>query len=1340
MSQPVRGASTSSPHSSPLALAGGRLTRDTLIYGLGNLAVGPFSLISVAVLTRLLAPTVYGRLGVLLVFAGFLTVLYNTGSLHGTFMWVYGQSDEGEVADDMDGGRAIASTPRRAMGTGVVLTLLIVSAGSTIIFVAAAPLARLLLHSSGYASSVRWAAACAATGALWRLTVNVFRMERRPVSFSVLNSTRPLFVVAGSLPLVALGLGVNGALAGISLGTLAASVVCVLLARHSYAFAFSLPDARRIVRLGARVVVPVSCLYFLHSADILLLSRFASPHELGLYRVASRFGALPSYFASSMLMAWAPLEAGLLFRSLFKECGEHETRSLLLSHYLIAGTTLVLLLDIGANGLMLIAGPSYRSAAPLIPAVGAMFVIYGLFVVLVRAMRTQRTMLLYGLGSLIAVVLDVGFSVLLIPWIGAYGAPAAALIGLAVACVLYVAVVSRIEERRFPFEWNRLSALAVAAGAAAAIQLTLGAIWPSGHLVALALAVIAYCGLLVKLGALPTEEVRRLGRLLVAVMRNRIGSIDPAERLGALSAQERRLLAELERDRTPALLIATRERRSQRAVVTDYVATLRKLCRASPSDGELEERIGAYLLSSEPHAQRDRLGRGLVQDGANPADLLLLDEAVQKLRALSPTQWARWATDNETSTRYGAERIRAVLADMPPASRRAAIAVLRDGRAAVHAAGDAGLAPELIAARVVRLLRRIGDLGRGEPFDAQLGLALLGPAPAPRATDDARAIGMVYDRLRAMRKRQWRGVTAMLETGALAVRDGVLLPSARSDSPPLDSPPSDTPRRSPIERLSPAVPLAAGLLLCGVGLMVLSRHLSFYADEWEFIINRRGWNPGAFLRPHNEHLMLVPIAIFKMLFVTVGLRHSWPYRLVLIAVHLLCVGLIYAFAARRAGRWPALALAALILIPGAAFEDLVYPINVGFIGSATAGVGALLCLDRRTRGGDAGASALLGVSLASTSLGIPFALGVLVELVIHREHRRRAWVALLPLALYGLWYLHWGSAAHSEVTLSNLPAVPSYDAEAASYGLAGIVNLSLAYGQIALVAAVAWLLVRFWRGQRMPAWGIAGLVGAIAFWSLAALGRAQLDSPGSSRYVYPSIVFILVIAAAHMRRPPRVTLRAGALVAVGLAAMFLGNLRPLINYVDYRTRYDRTYDATLGAELIAGLPNDPYVQATDQLGSPALSDRQILALGSEDRIAADELLQKIEKPKHRLTRVSTSTVRALARTPALEGEQGMAIATVPAFGTAKCLRLRPLAAGGSAEIAVAPGAGLYLSMYSGGEVGIQLRRLSDAFTMTPVHGFAHRKGPAVIWFPVDRSRLPWYVQLTPTARVEVCLV
>ena len=514
-----------------LTLMGGRFTRDTLIYTIGSFAVGPFSLLSVIVLTRLMDPSEYGELAVVMFLAGYLTTLYNTGSLHGTFMWVYGAS-EGE-GDDVGSDTTITSGPRRALGTGVALTLMIVTVGTAVCFALAPSLADLLLGHGAHASLIRWAALSAAAGALWRLTVNVFRMERRPVRFASFNALRPLFVVAGTVPLVALGFGAQGALAGTALGTLAATGICIAMARHSYALAFSVSDAKEIVRRGAKVVIPVVCLFIVHNADIVLLSRYASHNELGIYRVASRFAAVPSYFASAFLMAWAPLEHGVLFQATYRHVGEERVRGTILTYYLLVAITIVVLLDVTAPGLLLLVGPAYRSAAPLIPLIGVGFVCYGLFIVMVRTVKVKRRMLLYSAGAVIAGALDIGLSTVTIPWLGAYGAPVATISGLLVACALWVLVVRGLMKSPLSFEPRRLAGLGGAVAIAALVQAIGLQVWPAGRAAVLALVLLSYLAAVLGFEVVPRRHFRPLARLGRAALRKGMGGQDPTERAGA---------------------------------------------------------------------------------------------------------------------------------------------------------------------------------------------------------------------------------------------------------------------------------------------------------------------------------------------------------------------------------------------------------------------------------------------------------------------------------------------------------------------------------------------------------------------------------------------------------------------------------------------------------------------------------------------------------------------------------------------------------------------------------------------------------------------------------------
>jgi len=747
-----------------LALTGGRVTRDTAIYIVGLLAVGPFSLVSVAVLTRVMVPSEYGDLALLMVFAGYLTTLYNTGSLHGTFMLVYGTT-EGE-GDDVGSSATVTSAPRRALGTGVALTLAIVAAGTAVCCVLAPSVAQLLLGRSSDASLVRWAAVYAATSSLWRLTVNVFRMERKPARFASFNALRPLFVVAGSVPLVALGFGVQGALAGSALGSLAACATCIGMARPSYALAFSWADAREIVSRGRRVVVPVVCLFIVHNADVVLLSRFAPAREVGIYRVASRFAVVPSYFASAFLMAWAPLERGLMFQATYRHVGEQRVRGAILTYYLLVGMTIVLLLDVTSPALVLLAGARYRSAAPLIPLAGAGFVCYGLYVVLARVMKMPRQMAVYGVGALLAGALDISLSSVTIPWLGAYGVPVAMIAGLLVSCLMLIFAVRGLTDATLAFEARPLAGLAGAVALAVAIQAAGLRLLPGERPLVLLCTLIGYCGAIVAFGVVPRAHWRLLGRLTRTALRRRgVGTGNPGAGLERLDPRQRSLLAAIERDgRSPAE--AARQRgRAERELRGEYVMALRALIGAPAQPAEHDARIAGYLLSREPEAQRDVYGRALIEDDVDGLQLMELDEAARRLRALPREAWAGVAAERPSRTPIAAHATTA--AAIPPAF--AAIAhELRDrviehcerrGERLDTPAGVSTLDTNSVLAtargrRLLRLLahegmqsiagRRVLDLGAGfgalSLYFAHLGAEVVAVDPDEQRLQVARAI------------------------------------------------------------------------------------------------------------------------------------------------------------------------------------------------------------------------------------------------------------------------------------------------------------------------------------------------------------------------------------------------------------------------------------------------------------------------------------------------------------------------------------------------------------------------------------------------------------------------
>jgi hypothetical protein len=245
------------------------------------------------------------------------------------------------------------------------------------------------------------------------------------------------------------------------------------------------------------------------------------------------------------------------------------------------------------------------------------------------------------------------------------------------------------------------------------------------------------------------------------------------------------------------------------------------------------------------------------------------------------------------------------------------------------------------------------------------------------------------------------------------------------------TPPPLAASRGPLAGLAIAVAASAALLL------VLGSNLTFFREDWELLITRQDWTTDSFLRPFLEHIVLAPTGIYKLLVAVFGIESALPFRVVSTAAFSLSVVLLFFWLRRRVGGWPALLGAVAIAFLGAAYEDLLWPFQIGYFGSVAAGLGMLLVLDRDDRRGDALACALLVVSLSFSSLGIAFAAGALADVVLGgRPRARRLPLVLVPLVLFALWWAVWGQQADSALSAANLVEAPRYVFEAIGAGVA----------------------------------------------------------------------------------------------------------------------------------------------------------------------------------------------------------------------------------------------------------------------------------------------------------------
>ena len=516
----------SPPGPSPLkpqsALAS-RLGRHASVYICGSVAVFALSLLNVVVLTRFLAPAEFGRLGVLLVFASMLTVLYNLGSLQGTFRHVFGSSADEEAHD----GERVASGPssvrRRALGTGILLTAAIAALGTCLIALLARPFARLLLGDAFYEPLILLAAASAALGSLWRIVSNVARYARRPFTYVLVNVGRPVVVLGVSLPLVASGHGIRGALIGLIAGTLVSITIGVASCGSHYKVAFDPSAVRAIARRGIPFMGIVVAFWVIQNVDLYIVSAFASDSQTGLYRFASRLSSGISYFVSAFLMAWGPLIATDLHAEV-KRTGQLSRTNALVVTYLLFGSLWVLLLLAAASDVIVgIAPASYGGAQMLVPLLGLGFMAYGWFVVLYRASRFPRRRRWYGWLAFMAMTLFLALALLVAGPFGAVGVATAQFAALLLACVGML-ILSQRGPQPLPLPWRRLGVACAVFSVTLAGLLAGPAVGGLGE----AAAVVVSAGFpltLVACGAIPRQHLAELRRIAVAGLTRRDGSL-----------------------------------------------------------------------------------------------------------------------------------------------------------------------------------------------------------------------------------------------------------------------------------------------------------------------------------------------------------------------------------------------------------------------------------------------------------------------------------------------------------------------------------------------------------------------------------------------------------------------------------------------------------------------------------------------------------------------------------------------------------------------------------------------------------------------------------------------
>lgn len=345
------------------------------------------------------------------------------------------------------------------------------------------------------------------------------------------------------------------------------------------------------------------------------------------------------------------------------------------------------------------------------------------------------------------------------------------------------------------------------------------------------------------------------------------------------------------------------------------------------------------------------------------------------------------------------------------------------------------------------------------------------------------------------------------------------------------------------------IALGIAMVLSAVLILATAHGESFGIDEMFYlgrmvedsgrIVQHHSLDLGYLLGPYNGHLQLGGKLIYEATFAVFGANYT---AFVAVNILALCasVGLVFELARRRVGPLTALAPCILLLFLGFAREVLLWPFDVHTLAAIALGLGAVLALERESRRGDVLACVLITLSVATIEVGLSILVAIAVLILLRPNRLRRAWIFILPAALYVAWWI-WARKFHqdqSAISVDNIDRIPKtvYHSAAAVLGSltgtnpvipATYITAVTWFGKALAVAAAVAVAVRI--GLRKVPLGLWAWLAVLLFYWVT-MGAAARP-PEGSRYVFFGAVGVLLVAAEA------VSGRVGKRLAAGVAVI-----------------------------------------------------------------------------------------------------------------------------------------------------------------------------------------------------------
>jgi len=423
-----------------------RLTKQTLIYGVGTILTRFVTFMLLPVYTNVLSPADYGLAVLIFVFLAFMNYVYNYG-LDSALLRFYSEASNRQVKS-------------RILSTAVWMALATSAALSLIIYLLHTPLAHFLIPEQQGAIYFKYAALILFFDCLCRVPFALLRLKERPYAFMGIR----LINVAMTLGLniyfvVILKMGVIGIFRSNLITSATTATLLYVIMVKELSFTFSGHLSKDMLLFGLPFVPTGLATAAMEMINRYIVKHFLGLDQVGIFSAGYKLGIFMLLVSTAFYYAWQPffLKAGPSENSryLFGRILTYFS-AVALSFWVLLTLFMPEIVNLHIRDIYLI-GPEFQSCVTIVPFVLLGYVFYGINQVFLPGIYFKKKTRYLAANTVLAALVNVGANYFLVPRLGIVGSALASLTGyICLATATYL-----VSQRLFKiyYEYGRLLVL-----------------------------------------------------------------------------------------------------------------------------------------------------------------------------------------------------------------------------------------------------------------------------------------------------------------------------------------------------------------------------------------------------------------------------------------------------------------------------------------------------------------------------------------------------------------------------------------------------------------------------------------------------------------------------------------------------------------------------------------------------------------------------------------------------------------------------------------------------------------------------------------------------------------